>query len=295
MLKSTLKLLCAAFILSLSSCGNNAEKTATTEEIKSTEAKKEKIVSISGTTTEILCALGLQDQIVGVDVTSTYPEAMVKLPSVGHNRSMSAEAIIALAPTLVIGINENVKPDLVAQLKSANIRVLLYDLETSIVGTKNLIKNVADSLGKAAKVQAIVEAIDADLKEKVALTKKTKVLFIYARGAGTMMVAGEKTTANAMIAIAGGENAVTGFEDFKPLTPESLLKANPDVILMFTSGLESLGGMDGLLKVSGVAMTNAGKKKLVIEMDGQFLTGFGPRVGKATAELSKKLDAVNKN
>jgi len=293
-MKSTLKLLCAAFIVFLSSCGNNAEK-ASTEETKATEVKKEKIVSISGTTTEILCALGLQDEIVGVDVTSTYPEAMSKLPSVGHNRSMSSEAIIALAPTLVIGIDENVKPELIEQLKAANIRVLLYHLETSAEGTKNLIKNVADSLGKTDKVQPIVAGIDNDLKEKVVLSKKTKVLFIYARGAGTMMVAGDNTTAKAMIELAGGENAVAGFEDFKPLTPESLLKANPDVILMFTSGLESLGGMEGLLKVPGVAMTNAGKNKQVIEMDGQYLTGFGPRIGKATAELSKKLDAVNKN
>ena len=293
-MKSTIKLLCAACIVFLSSCGNNTEKTKN-EEVKTAEVKKEKIVSISGTTTEILCALGLQDQIVGVDVTSTYPEAMSKLPSVGHNRSMSAEAIIALAPSIVIGVAENVKPELVEQLKSAHIRVLLYNLETTVDGTKALIKGVADSMGKADAVQPIINQIDTDLKEKVSLTKKTKVLFIYARGAGTMMVAGEHTYMNAMIKHAGGENAVSGFEDFKPLTPESLLKANPDVILMFTSGLESLGGMEGLLKVPGVAMTNAGKKKQVIEMDGQYLTGFGPRLGKATAELSKKLDAVNKN
>lgn len=294
MTKSILKTFCAALTLFLSACGSNT-KTVTEGQKETTEAKQEKIVSISGTTTEILCALGMQDQIVGVDVTSTYPEAMTKLPSVGHNRSMSAEAIIALAPSIVIGVDENVKPELVEQLKSAHIRVLLYKLETSVDGTKALIKSVADSLEKADKVQAIIDGIDADLKERVALGKKTKVLFIYARGAGTMMVAGENTSSNAMINLAGGENAVTGFEDFKPLTPESLLQANPDVILMFTSGLESLGGMEGLLKVPGVAMTNAGKKKQVIEMDGQFLTGFGTRLGKAIAALSKKLDAVNKN
>lgn len=293
-MKSSLKFLCAALIIFLCACGNNADK-ATTELTKTTEVMKEKIVSLSGTTTEIICSLGLQDEIVGVDVTSTYPEAMKKLPSVGHNRSMSAEAIIALAPSIVIGVNENVKPELIEQLKSAKIKVLLFDLETSVEGTKALIKKVADSLGKADKVQAIIEGIDADLKEKVALTKKTKVLFIYARGAGTMMVAGDHTYMTAMINLAGGENAINGFEDFKPLTPESLLQANPDVILMFDSGIESLGGIEGLLKVPGVAMTNAGKKKQVIEMDGQFLTGFGPRLGKAITELSKKLDAVNKN
>lgn len=293
-MKSIIKILFAVLPILIASCGGNTQKT-TEEQPKTAEVKKEKIVSISGTTTEILCALGLQDQIVGVDVTSTYPEAMQQLPKVGHNRNMSAEAIIALAPTMVIGVAENVKPELVDQLKAANIRVLLYTLESSVDGTKNLITAVADSLGKADAVPAITAAIDADLKEQVPLTKKTKVLFIYARGAGAMMVAGEHTYPNAMIKLAGGENATGGFEDFKPLTPESLLDANPDVILMFTSGLESLGGMDGLLKVPGVAMTNAGKKKQVIEMDGQYLTGFGPRLGKAIAELSKKLDAVNKN
>jgi iron complex transport system substrate-binding protein len=293
-MKSTIKILFASLAILISSCGGNAEQPAA-EQAKAAEVKQEKIVSISGTTTEILCALGLQDQIVGTDVTSTYPEAISQLPKVGHNRNMSAEAIIALAPTLVIGVEENVKPELVEQLKNANIRVLLYTLESSVDGTKALIKAVADSLGKSDAVPAITATIDADLKEQVALTKKTKVLFIYARGAGAMMVAGEHTYPNSMIKLSGGENAISGFEDFKPLTPESLLDANPDVILMFTSGLESLGGMDGLLKVPGIAMTNAGKKKQVIEMDGQYLTGFGPRLGKAIAELSKKLDAVNKN
>lgn len=286
-MKSTIKLLSVATMLVLSACGNNDEKP--------TEKKAEKIVSISGATTETLCALGLQDHIVGVDVTSTFPAAMAKLPSVGHNRSMSSEAIIALAPTLVIGVEEGVKPELVEQLKSAHIKVLLLKQETTVEGTKALIQSIADSLGASENAEAIIGQIDADLKTASPLDKKPKVLFIYARGAGTMMVAGENTSMNAIITLAGGTNAVSGFEDFKPVTPESLLDANPDVILMFDSGLESLGGIDGLLKVPGVAMTNAGKNKQVIEMDGQFLTGFGPRVGAAIAVLSKKLDAVNKN
>lgn len=163
-MKSIIKILFAVLPILIASCSGNTQKT-TEEQAKTAEAKKEKIVSISGTTTEILCALGLQDQIVGVDVTSTYPEAMQQLPKVGHNRNMSAEAIIALAPTMVIGVAENVKPELVDQLKAANIRVLLYTLESSVDGTKNLITAVADSLGKTDAVPAITAAIDADLKE----------------------------------------------------------------------------------------------------------------------------------
>jgi iron complex transport system substrate-binding protein len=291
MSQSILKSLSFLLLVFLSACGNTQE----TNEISDTNEMNQNIVSISGTTTEILCALGLQDRIVGVDVTSTYPESITHLPKVGHNRNMSSEAIIALAPAIVIGTSENVNPELVEQLKSAHIKVLLFDLEQSIDGTKKLIQMLADNLGKSAAAKSVIDSLDADLKERASLTKKTKVLFIYARGAGTMMVAGAHTASSAMIELAGGENAVNDFEDFKPLTSESLLNANPDVILMFDSGLESLGGMDGLLKVPGVSMTNAGKRKQIIEMDGQFLTGFGPRLGKAIVELSKKLDAVNKN
>src|SRR3546814_10521282 len=115
------------------------------------------------------------------------------------------------------------------------------------------------------------------------------VFFIYARGTGTMMVAGQLKQLDEMITLAGGENAVSGFEDFKPLTAESLVAANPDVILLFDSGLSSLGGIAGLLEVQGVAETNAGKARKVVEMDGQFLTGFGQRLGKAILELTKKI------
>ncbi len=288
-MNSKLKMLFSVAMLLIVACGNQKEKEI---------AKKDdnvRIVSLSGTTSEILCALGMEDKIVGVDVTSTYPQSVVKLPKVGHNRNISAESIIALKPTLVIGIAENIKPELTEQLKSANIKVLLYHLDNSVAGTKSLIKHIADSLGKSAAVQALSDNIDKDLKEVLVLNRKIKILFIYARGAGTMMVAGNHTSATAMISIAGAENAVNDFEDFKPLTPESLLKANPDEILMFDSGLQSLGGMDGLLKVPGVSQTNAGKNKQVIEMDGQLLTGFGPRVGQAAAALSKKINEIKTN
>jgi iron complex transport system substrate-binding protein len=67
------------------------------------------------------------------------------------------------------------------------------------------------------------------------------------------------------------------------------VSGNPDVILLFTTGLESLGGIDGLLKVQGIAQTNAGRNRRVIEMDGQLMTGFSPRLGLAVQELSRKL------
>ncbi len=107
-------------------------------------------------------------------------------------------------------------------------------------------------------------------------------------GTGNLMVAGKNTSVDKMISLAGGINAFSDFEDYKPLTPEALVAANPDVIVMFESGLKSMGGLDGIMQVQGMAQINAGKNKKVIEMDGQYLAGFGPRVGKAIVELSRK-------
>lgn len=279
----------AAFLLA--SCNGGEQKSGSKGAIE----ERTRIVSLSGTTTEILSALGLEKNIVAVDVTSNYPQAIQALPKVGHNRNLSSEAILAQRPTLVVGLKSQVKPELQEQLRSANVKMLLFDLDYSAEGTKDLVSAIADSMGVADRSAHVNTQIDKDLAAATKPSAAPKVLFIYARGTGTMMVSGDNTAAASIINMSGGQNAITGFEEFKPLTPEALVAANPDVILMFDKGLESLGGMDGLLKVPGIAETNAGKNKNVIEMDGQFLTGFGPRLGQAVTELSSKLNGLTKN
>ncbi|RRB02493.1 heme/hemin ABC transporter substrate-binding protein [Larkinella rosea] len=257
-------------------------------------SKTERIVSLNGTLTEILCDLGLQHQIVGVDITSTYPAAMDKVPKVGHNRNIGAEAVLALRPTVIVAAKSNgsmdIKPEVLQQFKSAGVKTLLFDQETSVAGTRALINEVAKAVGATAKATAINRKLDADLAKVKKPVKAQKVLFIYARGTGTMMVSGRNTPIEKIVQLAGAQNAFNDFDNYKPLTPEALVVGNPDVILLFTSGLESLGGIDGLLKVQGIAQTNAGKNRRVIEMDGQLLTGFSPRLGLAVQELSRKLN-----
>lgn len=253
-----------------------------------------KIVSLNGTLSEIVVSLGLQANLVGVDITSTYPASLNKLPKVGHNRNLSAEGILALQPNLIIGIAKDIKPELAQQIKTAGIKMLLFNQDFSLAGTKNLVLAVADSLKKTPKAQAIINKIVKDIqaaKKNIKPNIKPKTLFIYARGTGTMMVAGNGTQVQKMVQLAGGQNAITGFKDFKPLTAESLVLANPDVILLFDTGLESLGGINGLQNVPGIAQTNAGKNKRFIVIDGQLLCGFGPRLGVALTELAKKLNA----
>jgi iron complex transport system substrate-binding protein len=253
-------------------------------------SKPLRIVSVNGTLSEILVGLGLESQIVGVDVTSTYPASLEKLPKVGHNRSISAEGILALNPDVIVVSDQSMlSASVLKQLNSTGKKVVTFKQEYSEEGTIKLIREMGAYFNAKPQAEKMVKALKADLTKLPKASTPKKLLFIYARGTGTLMVSGKNTSLDKMFSLIGHKNAVTDFTDFKPLTSESLLAANPDVLVLFSSGLESVDGIDGLLKVPGVAYTNAGKNRKVVAMDGQFLTGFGPRLGKAAAELAQKV------
>lgn len=255
--------------------------------VETSEVVEHRIISLSSAITEIMASLGQEDKIVGVDVTSTYPKNIKETAQdLGHVRSISLENVITLNPTLVLASDKDLNPELIAKLKEANIEVKTIHQEQSIEGTKQFIKDIATAVGNT-DYTSLIEKIDSDFAEVTRFEVKPKVLFIYARGAGTLMVAGKNTPMEKIITIAGGENAVNDFEDFKPLTPEALIQSNPDYILLFEKGLESLGGIDGVLQIQGISQINAGKNKQIITMDGALLSGFGPRVGQAAKELNQ--------
>lgn len=252
----------------------------------------QRLVTLNGTLTEIVAALGLQDSIVGVDITSTYPEAVKALPKVGHDRSIRAEGVLSLSPGHVLGTAAQVDPVVAGQLAQAHVWLSLFQQEFSVEGAERLIRQVADTLGVSARADAVVDTLRRQASAVRPLAVPPKVLFIYARGAGSLMVAGEGTPMDRIIRLAGGVNAVQGFNEFKPLTPEALVAADPDAVLLFSSGLETLQGEEGLLKVPGMAATKAGRDRAFIAMDGGLLTGFGPRLGQAMVELNTALRAL---
>lgn len=270
-----------------SACNTNTDKKNQNELPDSV-----KIVSLNGTVSEIVAGLGLEKNIVGTDITSNYPESLRSKPKIGHNRNVNAEGVLSLQPNIVVGMEKEVSPQLAAQFKSSGIRLILFKQDFTPQGTKDLIRAVADSLHHDAKVDSLTKAFDTELaaaEKHIDKTKKPKVLFIYARGTGTMMVGGTGTSVEKVIELAGGVNAITEFAEYKPLTSEALVKANPDVILLFDDGLESLGGANGLLTVQGISQTNAGKNKKFVTMKGELLTSFGPRLGQAVTELAEKI------
>lgn len=283
-------ILLASVLLAVYSCKKEGAKQESGTETVSSEAPKSnnKIVTLNGGITEIVSALGHEKEIVGTDVTSTYPETLkATAKNLGHVRSMTIEPIMAVNPTLILASDKDINPELLGKIKSSGIKAEVFKQEYSVDGTKKLIKQVAKAIGNT-DYQKLNDKIDADLKQVQPIAKKPKVLFIYARG-NMLMVSGTKTPMDALINLAGGQNAVSEFEDFKPLTPEAVVKANPDVLFFFSSGLQGAGGNEGALKMPGVSQTNAGKNKKIIAMDGGLVSGFGPRLGEAAVGLNKLL------
>jgi len=247
-----------------------------------------RIVTAGSSSTEIVCELGFCEKIVATDRTSLYPASMQRLPSIGYRTGISAEGIISLRPDLVIFEREYVKDELISQLKSTGIKTLVVDHGQNIESTTVRIRTIAAAINKKAEAEELIHRIHSDftrIEDKVNSTKaRPTVLCVYNRGEGNMMVAG-KNTSFGLLPFAGAVNAAGDVEGYKPLNTESLIQINPDYILFFSSGLESIGGIDGALRVSGVDQTTAGKKKQIIAMDGIYLTNWGPRVAQAAEEL----------
>ena len=252
----------------------------------------ERIVSLNGSTTEILFALGVGDNVVGCDASSTYPkDVKERLPSVGYQYGLNAEGVLSLNPTLVIGRDDVRPPQVVQQLRMAGVTVLLLKEPRGFEAAKQRLRTIGKAVGQQKKAEALINALNTDIKKletKLASREaqpKQKALFLYLRGTQTTLVLGADTAPGAMFNIIGTENAAGSIKGNKPMTAEAVIAAQPDVYVLFTTSLKSVGGVDGLLNLPGLAHTPAGQNRRVVTLDGQYLSGFGPRCGRAALDL----------
>lgn len=251
-----------------------------------------RVVSLSGSVTEIVFALGLGDLVVGVDVSARYPGgATSQLPQVGYVREISAEGVLSLDPTLVIGNSEVGPPEVVEQLRSAGVPVLIIDApEESIDAPAAKTRAVAEALGVPDRGEQLAGEIEGRIAEAADLAagvgEQPRVAFLYLR-TGVQLLAGANSSADTVITGAGAINvgAEIGLEGYVPVTPEALVEAAPDVILVMTDGLEATGGVDGLLEIPGITETPAGANVAVVAVDDLYLLGNGPRTGLVLIDL----------
>ncbi|MEL6636350.1 MAG: ABC transporter substrate-binding protein [Bacteroidota bacterium] len=279
------------------SCGSDGSGTeASTNPDSTPSAEEQRIVSLSGTITETLFHFGHGEQIVGRDVTSTYPaDAVAEIPNLGHVRNLNVEALLGLQPTLIL-VGEDVKENkAIKNLQDSGIPVVLLPSSNTLDNAITMAEQFPEALRNEERLAQMRVDYQNQRRQLDSLLNdgddyRPRVLFIYARGKGSMMVGGEETSASSFIELAGGRNAAEGVSGFQALSVEGLVKAQPDAFLLFTSGLASLGGEVGLLEVPGVAQTPAGKERRIITMDGLYALGFTPRATSAAIDLANALN-----
>jgi iron complex transport system substrate-binding protein len=256
-----------------------------------------RIVSLSGSISELVFSLRMGSQMVGRDVSATFPEAR-HLPLVTRAHDVSAEAVLSLHPTLVLASVNNGPPTALDQIRSIGVPVITFAEPTSVDDIAPRIRAVAATLGVPSAGEELVTRTETALVQvrgAIPSGQSPRVAFLYMRGqAAVYMIGGPMSGADSMIRAAGGVDAGTAMRldrPFTPITSEALVLAAPDVILMTTTGLESVGSIDGLLNIPGIAQTPAGRNRRVITVEDGLLFGFGPRTPAALDLIVSQLYA----
>ncbi|WP_292705494.1 hemin ABC transporter substrate-binding protein [Microbacterium sp. SCN 71-17] len=255
-------------------------------------------LDVYGSLSRIVFELGLGDRVVARDVSTDFPEA-AHLPVVTQNgHDLNAEAILDAAPTVILTDTSLGPWDTILQMRDAGIPVVVVDSRRSLEGIGALIDQVGTALGVPERAAALAARTTAAVDAKIAQiaeiapadpARKLRMMFLYVRGqSGVYYLFGEESGADSLIEALGGVDVAgeIGWSGMRPITDEALVDANPDLLLMMTKGLESVGGVDGLVEhLPAVAQTDAGRHRRVVDMYDTTVLSFGP----ATADV---LDAL---
>ncbi|MEO8168540.1 MAG: ABC transporter substrate-binding protein [bacterium] len=276
-MKTTTVLLVIILALGLTSCDGFRDKPQS-----STNTMR--IVSVSKQLTEMLFALGVQDKLVGVDLSSTYPPEAAKLPTVGYHRMLSAEGITSLNPTIVFH-DGNIAPEaVITQLQKVGIPMKQFPQTKNIEEAKALMRDLGSMFHVEAKAEELCNKLDSDMAKAQEVRKKytttPKVLVIhFGRAINNYFVMGRKGNPSQMIEWAGGDNAIDAPEGMRPITPELIASAQPDVILATDFGFDRLGSAEKIKELPGISLTPAAKNNKIFRIEEHDLVYLGPRTG----------------
>lgn len=255
-----------------------------------------RIVPLTGSLNEIVFTLGLGENVVARDITATFDQAE-KLPVVTRAHDVSAESVLSLKPTVVLADTTTGPAEAIDQIRSAGIPLVVLEPAKSLADVGRRIEAVARALG-VGKAGAALKSRTEDRIAKVRATvpkqsEKPRVAFLYLRGSASVyLLGGRESGAGSLLEAAGAVDAgkASGLKkDFTAITSEALAKAAPDAILVMSKGLDSVGGLDGLVKIPGVAETPAGMDRRVVSIEDGVLLNYGPRTDQVLKSLVDQL------
>ncbi|OAP20247.1 Hemin-binding periplasmic protein HmuT precursor [Amycolatopsis sp. M39] len=258
---------------------------------------------MSGTLAATVFGLGLGDRVIGRDVSTGFPGSE-KLPVITANgHQLNGEAIMALKPTVVL-TDTSIGPwNVVLQLRDAHVPVVVVDSKRSMDNTRELVGSVAAALGVPAAGKQLADRIDGQIARKKAEiahlvpadpAKRPRVAFLYVRGqAGVYYMFGKGSGVESILSALGVVDvaAEAGIDGMRPINPEALSRARPDLVLMMTKGLESVGGVDGALAIPGLAQTPAAKKRRFVDLSDYQILSFGPLTASVLDALARAVYA----
>jgi iron complex transport system substrate-binding protein len=253
-----------------------------------------RIVALANGAAELIAAMGYRDNLVGRDIASSTIE-LKDIPVVTSGHQVIPETIIALQPTLVIIDDATGPRSAITKLEDAGIQVTNISQSWNLADLLVKIKELGAALGapqSATLLQSVLsESVSGTLAGASSADKQLKVAFLYLRGTSSIyLVGGQGSGADYLINATGaidiGAKQLT--KPFTPLTAETMAQLNPDLILVMIAGLESVGGVSGLVELPGIAQTKAGKNRQVVAVDDSLLLSFGPR----TPSLIEKMAAA---
>ena len=254
------------------------------------------VLSIGGSVTEIVAALGQAHRLKARDTTSTYPPEVSTLPDVGYMRSLSPEGVLSVGPSLILSEEGAGPPEALEVIRAADVEFIEVPDALTPEGILRKIEIIGDALGVADRADGLAAEVETALSDAMSdadrpEADKKRVLFVLSTQGGRINASGTGTAADALIRMAGGVNAITDYAGYKQITDEAVGLAAPDMILMMDRGGDHGLADDELFDMPAIRLTPAAQTRSVVRMDGLLMLGFGPRTGDAVRLLNDALYA----
>ena len=242
----------------------------------------QKLITAGGTITEIVFALGAGNRVIAVDQSSQYPQEVKQLPMVGYYRDLAAEGVLSFAPDKILAIEGVGRNEVIQQIKSTGVDVVVYDKPTSPEGLVTLIQQLGEDLGKTAQAQQLIAQFNASLPSK-ATNSTAKAIFLLSASDRGLIAAGTETVPQLIFSFAGIENVAAQHKGFKGINSEALALQQPDFLVAPFHVVMSAGGKDKFCQSPNLRLLKAAQECRLLVMDSLQSLGMTPRLAQAIA------------
>ena len=254
----------------------------------------QRVIALANGSAEIISGMGYKNILIGRDIASSDPVLKsVEIVTSGHQ--IVPEKILSLSPDLVLIDDSSGPQSALTALENAGIKMVLISQAWTLVDIDSKISEVAAAIGTVETGRDFTKAIAAVGNQVTPISISTRIAFLYLRGASSIyLIGGKGSGADSLISAIGATDvgAQTLANPFNPMTSEALARLNPDVFIVMSKGLESVGGVDGLLALPGISQSVAGKNRAIVSVDDSLLLSFGPRTPSLITQLAQSVEKV---